>query len=68
VVPASEVIDQAAELAARLQIKGADSIHVAAAQTVQAEAGGNEFWFVSADLRQSAAARQEGMPVLDPTN
>ena len=54
-------------LAARLHIKGAHSMHVAAAQTVQEDAGESEFWFVSADLRQAAAARQEGMRVLDPT-
>lgn len=68
VVPASAVIEQAAELAARLQIKGADSVHVAAAQTVRRDAAGSEFWFVSADLRQAAAAREEGMSVLDPTS
>jgi predicted nucleic acid-binding protein len=68
IVQASDVITPAAALAARLQIRGADSVHVAAAQRLYLRiAEGEEFWFVSADLRQSAAARQEGMPVLDPT-
>jgi len=68
VVQASDVITRAAELAARLQIKGADYVHVAAAQRLhRGVAKGEEFWFVTADLRQSAAARQEGIPVLDPT-
>lgn len=68
IVQASDVITPAAALAARLQIRGADSVHVAAAQRLYLRIEeGEEFWFVSADLRQSAAARQEGMPVLDPT-
>jgi predicted nucleic acid-binding protein len=68
VIRTSEVIAPAADLAARLQIRGADSVHVAAAQRLyRGVAEEEEFWFVSADLRQSAAARHEGMPVLDPT-
>jgi predicted nucleic acid-binding protein len=68
IVQASDVITPAAALAARLQIRGADSVHVAAAQRLsRGVAEGEEFWFVSTDLRQSAAARQEGMTVLDPT-
>ncbi len=68
VIRTSDVITPAAALAARLQIRGADSVHVAAAQRLYHRiADGEEFWFVSADLKQSAAARQEGMPVLDPT-
>lgn len=68
VVEASTVIPESAPLAARHRVKGADAIHLAAAWTVyESIAAGEEFWFVSADLRQAAAARQEGMPVLDPT-
>ena len=68
VVPASEVMRQAADLALRHQLKGADCVHMAAAEQVrQRLADGEEFWFVSADVRQAAAARREGMPVLDPT-
>ncbi len=68
VVRASEVMRQAADLARRHQLKGADCVHMAAAQQVrQRVADGEEFWFVSADARQAAAARREGMPVLDPT-
>jgi len=68
VVQASAVITQAAEIAARRRVKGADAVHIAAAQRVHRRLmEGEEFWFVSADLRQAEAARQEGMPVLDPT-
>jgi hypothetical protein len=69
VIRTSDVITPPAVLAARLQIRGADSVHVAAAQRLHHRiADGEEFWFVSADLQQSAAARHEGMPVLDPTD
>jgi predicted nucleic acid-binding protein len=68
VVPASDVMRQAADLAIRHQLKGADCVHMAAAQHVrQRVAEGEEFWFVSADVRQAAAAHREGMPVLDPS-
>lgn len=68
IVRASDVVEHAAEFAARVRLKGADCVHLAAAQSVRHElAEGEEFWFVSADQRQVAAARQEGMLVLDPT-
>ena len=68
VVRASDVIPEAAQIAARRQVKGADAVHLAAAQRVRRRLNeGEEFWFVSADVRQAAAARDEGMPVLDPT-
>jgi predicted nucleic acid-binding protein len=68
VVDASDVIPESTGVAARYRVKGADAVHIAAAQRVHRRLGaGEEFWFVSADLRQAEAARQEGMPVLDPT-
>jgi predicted nucleic acid-binding protein len=68
IVQASEVIEAAAKLASRHRIKGADSVHVAAAQNVRRRVPvGDEFWFVSADLQQGVAARHEGLEVLDPT-
>lgn len=68
VVDASDVIPASAELAARHRVKGADAVHIAAAQRLHRRVSAeDEFWFVSADLRQAAAARQEGMQVLDPT-
>lgn len=68
IVQASAVIAQAAEVAARYHVKGADAVHIAAALRLHRRlAAGEEFWFVSADVRQGEAARQEGMPVLDPT-
>lgn len=68
IVRASNVISEAAELAFRHRVKGADAVHIAAAQHVHRHAAeGDEFWFVSTDQRQGAAARQEGMLVLDPT-
>lgn len=68
IVRTSSVIRESADLAARLRVKGADAVHIAAARRVHGRvAQGDEFWFVSADLRQIAAARQEGMSVLDPT-
>jgi predicted nucleic acid-binding protein len=67
IVRASDVVEHAAELAARVRLKGADCVHLAAAQSVRHEVPeGEEFWFVSADQRQVAAARREGMLVLDP--
>ena len=67
-VDASAVISDAADIAARRRVKGADAVHIAAARMVlETIKEGEEFWFVSSDLRQAAAARQEGMPVLDPT-
>jgi predicted nucleic acid-binding protein len=68
VIEASTVIPESADVAMRHRVKGADAVHIAAAQQVQRRVGdGEEFWFVSADMRQAAAARHEGMPVLDPT-
>ncbi len=68
VIEASTVIPESADLAVRHRVRGADAVHIAAAQRVQRRvAHGEEFWFVSADVRQADAARREGMPVLDPT-
>lgn len=68
VVLTSGVVEDAASLAARHRIRGADSVHVAAALQVRSRAQPeDEFWFVSADRRQSGAARDEGLTVLDPT-
>ena len=68
IVEASTVIPESADLAVRHRVRGADAVHIAAAQRVQRRvAVGEEFWFVSADVRQASAARREGMPVLDPT-
>jgi predicted nucleic acid-binding protein len=67
VIEASTVIPESAELAVRYQVRGADAVHIAAAQQVHRRVKDEEFWFVSADVRQAAAARLEGMPVLDPT-
>ena len=68
IVRTSSVIQESADLAARQRVKGADAVHIAAARQVhQRVADDEEFWFVSADRRQAAAARREGMPVLDPT-
>lgn len=69
VVQASTVITHAADIAARRRVKGADAVHLAAAWKVFASLGeGEEFWFVSADVRQAAAAREEGMPTFDLTS
>ena len=68
VIEASTIIPESADLAVRHRVRGADAVHIAAAQRVQRRvAEGEEFWFVSADVQQAAAARREGMPVLDPT-
>jgi predicted nucleic acid-binding protein len=67
VIEASTVIPESAHLAMRHRVRGADAVHIAAAQRVQRRvADGEEFWFVSADAQQMAAARREGIPVLDP--
>jgi predicted nucleic acid-binding protein len=68
VVEASRIVANAAHLAARQQVKGADAVHIAAAQSMrELVPAGEEFWFVTSDARQSTAAREEGMAVLDPT-
>ena len=67
VIESTTVIPEAAVLAARYRVKGADAVHIAAARRVHRRVvQGEEFWFVSADLRQAEAAREEGMRVLDP--
>lgn len=69
VVETSKVVTESAHLAARHHVKGADAVHIAAARSVSdAVPAGDEFWFVTADTRQSNAARDEGMAVLDPTS
>lgn len=68
VVETSKVVTDSAHLGLRLPVKGADAVHLAAARSVSRSLpAGDEFWFVTADLRQSTAAREEGMAVLDPT-
>lgn len=68
VIRASNVVGDAAALAVRHHIRGADSVHVAAARSFQSRLqSADEFWFVTSDLRQSEAARREGIAVLDPT-
>lgn len=59
---------EAAELAWKHEIKGADAVHLATAlfaRTVFSR--WPEFYFVSSDRRLNAAASAEGLEVLDPT-
>lgn len=67
VMPASDCISSAAEIAARRVIQGADSVHVAAALQVRrfVPAGGR-FIFVSDDVAQCRAAEGEGLEVVQP--
>lgn len=67
VMPASDCMASAAEIASRRVIQGADSVHVAAALQVRrfllAE---DRFVFVSDDVAQCRAAESEGLEVLRP--
>lgn len=65
---ASQVMDAAADLVWRHRIKGADAIHLAAALEIRASLPlGIEFYFVGTDRQQNAAAKAEGLEVIDPT-
>lgn len=66
VVPASDVMQAAAEIVQRRRLRPADAIQVAAAVRTKASfAAGERFSFVSADRAQCGAAREEGLDVLE---
>ena len=59
---------RAADLVWKHRITGADAVHLAAALTSRSLVRNpGEFYFVSADRRQGAAAAAEGLAVIDPT-
>lgn len=55
----------AADLVARHGVRGFDAIHLAAALSVDADTDSAELAFVSFDTKQRAAARAEGLFVLE---
>ena len=66
VVRASDFMRMAAEIVQRRSLRPADAIQVAAALRTRDELGsGDDFSFVSADRVQCAAAREEGLGVLE---
>lgn len=67
IVGVDGLMGRAAGLVWRHRIRGADAVHLAAALTVRASVNPwDEFYFVSADQRQSTAARAEGLWVISP--
>jgi predicted nucleic acid-binding protein len=67
VLGTSGLMLEASDLAWKHGIKGADAVHLATALFARSEfQGWKEFFFVSSDRRQSAAAAAEGLAVIDP--
>ncbi len=57
---------RAGDLALKYALRGFDAIHLDAALTVAERASGADFRFSSFDSRQVAAAKAEGLAVLEP--
>lgn len=67
ILPASDYMMRAAEVATRQPVRGADAVHIAAAlQVRQLVEQGDRFVFVSDDIAQCRAAEGEGLEVLRP--
>jgi predicted nucleic acid-binding protein len=67
ITPASDCMAQAAEVATRHAVRGADAVHIAAALQVRRFLEqGDRFVFVSDDIAQCRAAEGEGLQVLRP--
>lgn len=67
VIPASDCMADAAQMATRHAVRGADAVHLAAAlQVREFVAPGERFVFVSDDIAQCRAAEGEGLEVLRP--
>jgi predicted nucleic acid-binding protein len=64
IMPASDCMAKAAELASRQVVRGADAVQIAAALQVRASVGADQrFVFVSDDIAQCRAAEGEGLEV-----
>jgi predicted nucleic acid-binding protein len=67
IMPASDCMARAAEVASRQAVRGADAVHIAAALQVQRFVEPEDrFIFVSDDVAQCRAAEGEGLEVLRP--
>ncbi len=67
VMPASDYMTDAAQVATRHAVRGADAVHLAAAlQVREFVEPGERFVFVSDDIAQCRAAEGEGLEVLRP--
>jgi hypothetical protein len=67
IMPASDCMASAAEVASRQAVQGADAVHIAAALRVRRFVEpGDRFLFVSDDIAQCRAAEDEGLEVLRP--
>ena len=55
------------KLIRRHSLRGADAVHLAAALLLSKERGNRKFRFITADAEQAAAARAEGLRVLEPS-
>jgi predicted nucleic acid-binding protein len=67
IIPASDCMSRAADVASRQVVRGADAVQIAAALQVRASVGADErLVFVSEDIAQCRAAEREGLEVLRP--
>jgi hypothetical protein len=67
IMPASDCMASAAEVASRQAVQGADAVHIAAALRVRRFMEPRDrFLFVSNDVAQCRAAEGEGLEVLRP--
>lgn len=67
IMPASDCMASAAEVASRRVVRGADAVQIAAALQMRESVGADQrFVFVSDDVAQCRAAEGEGLEVLRP--
>jgi predicted nucleic acid-binding protein len=60
-----EVLEKAAAMAWAHRLRAADAIHVAAARNLARDLGRASFRVATSDIEQAAAARAEGLRVID---
>lgn len=63
----SRIINEAIEVARKYALRGMDAIHIASGMAAQSTgAAGDDFFFVTSDKEQLAAAQNAGIKILDP--
>ena len=64
---ARRIINEAIEVARKYALRGMDAIHIASGMAAQSTgAAGDDFFFVTSDKEQLAAAQNAGIKILDP--
>jgi len=61
-----DLIERAVGLIRKHSLRGADALHLAGALVLARDLGRARFRFVTADAKQAAAAREEGLKVIQP--